>query len=376
MRLKRRSVYGHDGIINSVVIRWQQLPLLHSLVESIALRYVGATSHVFERRFVGSDHPCPGAALDRHVADGHPTFHGHLADGLACVLYDVARAAGDAYLSDDGQDQVFGRDAEGQRPVHVHLHGLVLVLSQSLGGQHVLDFRRADTERKSPKRAVRGRVAISTHNDLPRLRIALFRPHHVDNAVQGAVHIRELDVELLGIVRKMLQLLDSDGILDGLGAVRCGDIMIGSRHCQVGATHTALRQTQTIERLVGGDFMDQVEVYVDNGGLAWLFRHHVGVPNLIEHRLPGHKANLTLRCNLVIMVGATPGSRLIDADDVKRPASHLVLHCHQGPAGGSSRWRMPWRWQPGYPCQQPGLCRYDPHVVGAPSHRPRHPGPG
>ena len=111
-------------------------------------------------------------------------------------------------------------------------------------------------------------MAISAHNDLSGLRMTLLRPDDVDNTVQWAMHIRELDVELLGIVRKMLQLLDSNGVLDGLGAVCGGNVMVGGRHCQVRATHSPVRQTQSIERLVGGHLMDQVEVYVDDRGLT------------------------------------------------------------------------------------------------------------
>ena len=138
MGLKGCSVDDHDLVVDGIGVRWQQLPALNSLIEGITLRYVGATSHVLERRLVGSDHPSPGTTLNGHVTDSHPTFHRHVPDGLACVLDDVACTAGDAYLPYDGQDQVFGRNAEGQRPVDIDLHRLVLVLSQSLGGQHVL----------------------------------------------------------------------------------------------------------------------------------------------------------------------------------------------------------------------------------------------
>ena len=69
--------------------------------------------------------------------------------------------------------------------------------------------------------------------------------------------------------------------------------------------------------------MDQVEVYIDDRRLTWFLRYHMGIPDLIEHRLSRHKINLTLRCNLVIRLGPRrcPSSKTLATLD----ALHLTL---------------------------------------------------
>jgi len=45
-------------------------------------------------------------------------------------------------------------------------------LHEALRGEHVLDFAGADAERERAERAVRGSVAVSADDGLPRLRDA------------------------------------------------------------------------------------------------------------------------------------------------------------------------------------------------------------
>ena len=63
---------------------------------------------------VGRDHAGARAGFDGHVADGHALVHVERANGLAAILDDVAGAAADADLADDGEDQVLGGDARAQ----------------------------------------------------------------------------------------------------------------------------------------------------------------------------------------------------------------------------------------------------------------------
>ena len=103
-----------------------------------------AALDVFEGLVVRRDQAGAGAALDRHVADGHAPFHGERFDRLAGIFDDVACAAGGADLADDGEDDVLGGDAVFQRAVDAHAHVPGLLLDQRLGGEHMLDLARAD----------------------------------------------------------------------------------------------------------------------------------------------------------------------------------------------------------------------------------------
>ena len=104
-------------------------PLLAGAVEVVALGDLRPAAHIVEGGLVGRDHSGAASALDGHIADGHAAFHGELAYALAGVLDGVAGGSGDAYLTDDGEDDVLGGNSEGQRAVHPYLHGLGLELA-------------------------------------------------------------------------------------------------------------------------------------------------------------------------------------------------------------------------------------------------------
>ena len=114
-----------------------------------------------ERGLVGGDQSGPSAALDRHVADGHPLFHRQGADGVAGEFEDVAGPAADADAGDQGQDDVLGADAGLEPAVDLDLEGLRLALEQRLRGQDHLDLARPDAERQRPECAVRGGVGVA-----------------------------------------------------------------------------------------------------------------------------------------------------------------------------------------------------------------------
>ena len=60
------------------------------------------------------------AAFNRHVAHRHAFFHAERADGAAAVFEDAARAAAHADSRNQRQDDILGRYARFQRPVHPH----------------------------------------------------------------------------------------------------------------------------------------------------------------------------------------------------------------------------------------------------------------
>ena len=138
---------------------------------------------VLEGRVVRGDEPGPRAALDAHVADGHPLLHGQGADGLAGVLEDVAGAAADADPGDEREDDVLGADAGRQAAVDADLVGLRVALQERLGGEHHLDLAGPDPERERPERAVRARVRVAAHDGHPRLRQPELRADDVDDAL-------------------------------------------------------------------------------------------------------------------------------------------------------------------------------------------------
>ena len=151
---------------------------------------------IVEGGIVGRDQAGPRAAFDAHVADRHAAFHREAADRLAGVLDDMARAAADADLGDQRQDDVLGRHAGSQPAIDAHLEGLRLRLEQALGRQHVLHLAGADAEGERAERAVRGGVAVAADDGHAGLRQPQLGADDVDDALPVAADAVERDAEL------------------------------------------------------------------------------------------------------------------------------------------------------------------------------------
>ncbi len=103
-----------DAIELRAWIGLQFAPACDGLVPVGALWGEAAAFEILERLFVRRDHAGACAGFDGHVADGHALFHRERFDGRAAIFDDVAGAAGDADLTDDGEDQILGGDAGAQ----------------------------------------------------------------------------------------------------------------------------------------------------------------------------------------------------------------------------------------------------------------------
>ena len=89
----------------------QRFQHLDGFLKFFSAGHIGTAFHVGERSVVRRDHSGARAAFDGHIANGHAALHGKRANRLAGILDDVAAAAGDSNFADDGEDDVFCRDA-------------------------------------------------------------------------------------------------------------------------------------------------------------------------------------------------------------------------------------------------------------------------
>ena len=72
-----------------------------------------------------------------------------------------------------------------------------------------------------------------------------------------------------------------------------GDVVVGGGDGEVGPAHPAAGQADAVEGLRAGDLVDEVEIDVEQVGLARRAAHHVAVPHLLGERL-GHGLLLTV----------------------------------------------------------------------------------
>ena len=181
LRRQLGGVDHHLAVELGAVLGVELAPAGDGGVEVLGRRL--AAPDPLERRVVGRDHPGAAAALDRHVADGHPALHRERLDRRAGVLDHVADAAVDAHPADRAEDQVLGGDAGAELALVADAQRLRLALLQRLGRQHVLDLAGADAERERAERAVGRGVRVAADDRHARLGDAQLRADHVDDAL-------------------------------------------------------------------------------------------------------------------------------------------------------------------------------------------------
>ena len=234
-----------------------------------------------ECRLVGRDQTGTGAAFDRHVADRHARIHVESADGGPRELEDMARAAAGADLGDHGEDHILSGNARRQPSIKVHTEIFRFALEQALRREHHLDFAGADPMREGAERAVRGRVAISTNERPAGLRQAKLGTNHVDDSLLRAAEVVQRYAKLGAIRRKHPNLLRRHLIETGQRAARRRNRVIHRSECFVGAAHFQAAFSQSRECLGSCDFVNEVNVDIENGGSVRLGHDDVRVPDFV-----------------------------------------------------------------------------------------------
>ena len=188
-------------------------------------------------------------------------------------------------MADDGQDDVLGCDAGGQLAFDGDAEGLRLVLRQGLGGQHMLHFAGANAECQRAKRAVRRGVRVAADNGHARLGDAQFRPNHVHDALLARVHVVELDAKVGAIVAQRSDLRGGDLVENVQAAFNRGrHIVVHRSDRAIRAAHLAAGQPQAFKCLRRSHFMQQLQVDVEQRGLAFGLNHHMLLPDFFKQR--------------------------------------------------------------------------------------------
>lgn len=286
-----------------VLVGAQGPPVLDGGVPVLALRGVRAALEVGEGGLVRGDHAGPGTRLDGHVADGHPGLHGEAADRRTPVLQDVALAAAGADPGDDRQDEVLGGDALGQFALDGDRHGPERGQRQRLGGEHVLDLAGADAERQRAESAVGGGVGIAADHGRAGLGEAQLGADDVHDALLDVAEGVDPDAELRRVLAQGLQLDPGDRVCDRLVDVQGRGVVVLGGDREIGASDRAPGQPEAVEGLRAGHLVEQVQVDVEQVGLALRAPHDVVVPDLLcecpSHRNPSSRP----RCRPSRVVG-------------------------------------------------------------------------
>jgi len=223
----------------------------------------------------------------------HPRFV-RRADGAACVLEHAARAAANADLRDQGENDVLSRDAGRQLAVHMHLEGFRLALQQALRGQHLFHFAGADAESQRAKRAVRCRMAIAADYRHAGLRESEFGSDYVYDALPVRMDAEAAYAELGTVGFELFELLTRNRIDDRQRAVRGRNAVIRGGNGEIGTAHLEAALAQALEGLGRRHLVYQVEIDVEQCGRAGALVNYVVVPEFFDDRA-WHKFSLRAR---------------------------------------------------------------------------------
>ncbi|MNI37836.1 hypothetical protein D3C73_919510 [compost metagenome] len=127
------------------------------------------TLQIIESSFVRSNQARSCTSFNGHVADGHPLFHGKLANRFASVLDNITSSKVRAILSNNAQNQVFCSNTWFALTHKTNFQSLGFRLLQALSCHYMFYFTSTDTECKRTKRTVSRRMAVTTNDSFTRM---------------------------------------------------------------------------------------------------------------------------------------------------------------------------------------------------------------
>jgi hypothetical protein len=125
-------------------------------------------------------------------------------------------------------------------------------------------------------------VAVSTDDGHAGLGDAEFRADYVDNSLLWRIDIEEFDTEFNAITSQHFHLLGGDLVEDRQVAGRSGNVMVDGRNRALRLPDLAAGGTQPIKRLRRSNFVNEVQIDVDERRLVGGLADDVRVPKLFE----------------------------------------------------------------------------------------------
>ena len=256
----------------------------------LAGRRISAPAQIFEGRIIGRNlaHAC--AHFDAQIAQGQTLLNGHRRDRFAAILERKAVTRVGTKLSNQGKNDVLGRDTARHHSTTIDAQHLRTPLHQGLCCQHMRDLARTDTPGERTQCTDRAGMTIAADHGQARQRNRQFRRDHMDNALARITEIKQRDVMLSGVLAQGAN----------IGRARCAryarrkriviatsrgrNHMVLGGKAQVRAAHVTASVMQLCECDVAGEFMQHVTVDVDQIITTAEGGHAVRVPNFIEQQ--------------------------------------------------------------------------------------------
>ena len=242
---------------------------------------MGPTLEVGEGGGIGVAVAHPGAALDRHIAEGHALLHREGIDGGAGEFVGVAHTALHPEGANHVQHQVLGVDARLQGALHPDAAHLELVHGQALAGQHIAHLAGADAKGDRTKGAVGGGVGIAAGHRHAGLGEPQFGGDHMHDPLAATTEAMEGDAVVGAIALEGLEHRFGQGVGEGprLGGGRHDVVDRG--HGALGMEHAEAEVAQASKGLGRGHLMDEMQADKQLGGATGKLGDPVQIPNLV-----------------------------------------------------------------------------------------------
>ena len=105
------------------------------------------------------------------------------------------------------------------------------------------------------------------------------------NSLPRVIQVVELDPEFLAIRSQRIHLFSGNLVSDGQTSIRRRHVVVRSCHRPSRLSNFATRQTQALEGLRTGHFMNQMQIDINDGLLSGLLMDHMVVPDFFKERL-------------------------------------------------------------------------------------------
>ncbi len=257
----------------------QLFPTFHGAIKLRALWHHRSTLEIVERDLIGRNHTSACTGFDRHVANRHALFHRQRSHAVASVLDDITGSASGPDLADQIEDHVFGGDTGRQLAIDSQFQRLRFELQQGLSRKHMFDFAGTDAKGQCAKRAVSRCVAVTADDDHAGLSVAILRTDHMNDALSHVMNIKQRDPKLFAVRTQRFNLLAADFVCDRQTTVAGRHIVIGCRDGAFRSANGPLVQSQSVKGLRAGDFVNQVQIDIQNrrfaGGAATTCRSQI-----------------------------------------------------------------------------------------------------
>ena len=139
-------------------------------------------------------------------------------------------------------------------------------MPEGLGGEDVFDLAGADAEGERAEGAMGAGMAIAADDGEAGEGEAEFGADDVDDALAAAAEVVEGDAELAAVLAHGFDLAPGHGFVD-IVLIDGGDVVVEGGEGEVGAADGSAGEAEAFEGLGAGDFVDEVAIDVEEGGV-------------------------------------------------------------------------------------------------------------